>query len=78
MAQRRGAEVGVYNADVDSRTVIRRLEDDGWYVDRIKGSHHQMKHPVKLGTTSVPHPQKDLKIGTIRSIERQSGIRLRR
>ncbi len=68
----------VYNAAMDSRTVLRRLRADGWYVDRIIGSHHQMKHPDKPGTTTVLHPQKDLKIGTIISIEKQSGVRLRR
>ncbi|MDE2788225.1 MAG: type II toxin-antitoxin system HicA family toxin [Chloroflexota bacterium] len=62
---------------MDSRTVIRRLRQDGWYVHHITGSHHQMKHPTKRGTTSVPHPRKYLKVGTIRSIERQSGVRLR-
>ena len=68
----------MYNGAMDSRTVIKRLEEDGWYVDRINGSHHQMKHPSKPGTTSVPHPKKDLKKGTISSIEKQSGVRLRR
>ena len=56
---------------------MRRLRQDGWYVDRITGSHHQMKHPTKPGTVSVPHSRKDLRIGTIRSIERQSGVGLR-
>ncbi len=63
---------------MDSRRVLRRLEADGWYVHRIVGSHHQMKHPDKSGTITVPHPRKDLKIGTILSIEKQSGIKLRR
>ncbi len=63
---------------MDSRRVLRRLEADGWYVHRIVVSHHQMKHPDKSGTITVPHPRKDLKIGTILSIEKQSGIKLRR
>jgi len=40
MTQRRGGKVAVYNADVDSREVIRRLREDGWYVHHITGSHH--------------------------------------
>ncbi|WP_331001492.1 type II toxin-antitoxin system HicA family toxin [Nostoc sp. WHI] len=26
------------------REVIKRLEADGWYLDRTKGSHRQFKH----------------------------------
>lgn len=62
---------------MDSRTVIRKIEVDGWVLSRVAGSHHQFRHPAKPGTTTVPHPVKDLPKGTIRSIERQSGVDLR-
>ncbi|RED51449.1 type II toxin-antitoxin system HicA family toxin [Aestuariispira insulae] len=61
---------------LSSREVIRVLEADGWFHVKTKGDHHHFKHPVKPGKVTVPHPDKDLKKGTIRSIERQSGIRL--
>ncbi len=32
---------------MDSRTLIKRIEDDGWYEVAIRGSHHQFKHPTK-------------------------------
>jgi len=35
------------------KEVIKLLEDDGWYLDRIKGSHRQFKHPKKKGTVTV-------------------------
>ncbi|MYC31612.1 MAG: addiction module toxin, HicA family [Chloroflexi bacterium] len=60
-----------------SREVIRLLEDNGWYVDRIAGSHHQMKHHTQAATVPVQHPRKDVPIGTLRNIERLSGVRLR-
>jgi len=41
------------------------------------GSHHHFKHPAKPGKVTVPHPRKDLTIKTIRSIERQAGIRIK-
>jgi predicted RNA binding protein YcfA (HicA-like mRNA interferase family) len=63
---------------VDSRTVIRSLLADGWYQVGQKGSHVQLKHPTKPGRVTVPHPSKDLKPGPLRSIEKQSGLRLRR
>ncbi|WP_371416764.1 type II toxin-antitoxin system HicA family toxin [Dolichospermum sp. UHCC 0259] len=34
------------------RLVIQRLEADGWYLARTRGSHRQFKHPDKLGTVS--------------------------
>jgi predicted RNA binding protein YcfA (HicA-like mRNA interferase family) len=56
-----------------SAEVIRKLEADGWVLERIKGSHHQFSHPVKLGIVTVPHPRKDVALPTLRSIYRQAG-----
>jgi predicted RNA binding protein YcfA (HicA-like mRNA interferase family) len=42
----------------------------------VKGSHVQLKHPSRKGRVTVPHPRKDLPIGTVKSIERQSGLRI--
>lgn len=42
----------------------------------MKGSHHHFKHPTR-GSVTVPHPKKDIPIGTLVSIERQAGIKLR-
>ncbi|MGH7887153.1 MAG: type II toxin-antitoxin system HicA family toxin [Candidatus Binatia bacterium] len=56
-----------------SADLIRRLKDDGWILVHVKGSHHHFKHPAKLGRVTVPHPQKDLPITTVRSIYRQAG-----
>lgn len=63
---------------MDSREIIRRLQEEGWWLARIKGSHHHFCHDDRPGTTTVAHPAKDVKPGTIRSIERQSGVKLRR
>ena len=36
-----------------SKDLIKELEAAGWVLDRIKGSHHQFKHPDhKLPITS--------------------------
>ena len=58
---------------MDSRAVIRRLEADGWTLARTKGSHHQYRHPTRPGLVTVPHPKRDLPIGTLRSIAKQAG-----
>ncbi len=62
---------------MSSREAIRRLTDDGWVLSRVNGSHHHFLHPIKPGVVTVPHPKKDLKKGTLASIERQAQIRLR-
>ena len=60
-----------------SRDTIRLLEKAGWREVRTTGSHHHFRHPKRPGTVTVPHPVKDLPPGTVRSIERQSGVKLR-
>jgi predicted RNA binding protein YcfA (HicA-like mRNA interferase family) len=44
----------------NSRDIKRRLEQDGWIVDRISGSHHVFRHPHSHRTVVLPHPKKDL------------------
>lgn len=63
---------------VRSSEIIAALKADGWREVAQKGSHMQFKHPAKPGRVTVPHPRKDVPIGTLRSIERQAGIKLRR
>jgi predicted RNA binding protein YcfA (HicA-like mRNA interferase family) len=56
-----------------SNDVIKRLRDEGWERVSIRGSHHHFKHPLMGGRVTVPHPKKDIKLGTLRSIYRQAG-----
>ncbi|MCF3945177.1 type II toxin-antitoxin system HicA family toxin [Acidiphilium sp. AL] len=62
---------------MNSRLVLKALTKAGWQTVRITGSHHHLRHDERPGTVTVPHPKKDLPIGTLRSIERQSGITLK-
>lgn len=59
-----------------SREVIKRLKEDGWYEINCEGDHHQFKHPTKPGKVTVTHPVKDIPIRTLRSIEKQAGLKL--
>lgn len=54
------------------------IEAEGWMLKGIKGSHHQFYHPQRSGKVTVPHPRKDIAPGTLKNIERQSGVRLAR
>jgi predicted RNA binding protein YcfA (HicA-like mRNA interferase family) len=57
----------------DSRKLIRLLETGGWYLADVRGDHHQYCHPTRKGRVTVPHPNKDIAVGTLRSIYRQAG-----
>jgi predicted RNA binding protein YcfA (HicA-like mRNA interferase family) len=62
---------------VHSRDVIKRLLRDGWYEVSQIGSHKQFRHSTKKGRVTVPHPSRDIPIGTLKSIEKQAGIKLK-
>lgn len=60
---------------MNGKRVIKILEAHGWILDRVTGSHHVMMK----GARAVPipvHGAKDLKIGLIKGIERQTGVKL--
>ena len=57
--------------------IIKALKSDGWKQVAQKGSHVQFKHPTKPGRVTVPHPKSDIPIGTLRSIEKQAGLKLK-
>lgn len=60
-----------------SREVIKRLQAEGWVQVRVTGSHHHFAKKGENLIVTVPHPNRDLKIGTLRNIERASKVRLR-
>jgi predicted RNA binding protein YcfA (HicA-like mRNA interferase family) len=60
-----------------SREVLKALRAAGFVVVDQKGSHVQLKKHGRPGRVTVPHPKPELPNGTIRSIERQTGTKLR-
>ncbi|MGA9669234.1 MAG: type II toxin-antitoxin system HicA family toxin [Terracidiphilus sp.] len=62
---------------MDSREIIRRLKEDGWFEVAQAGSHKQLKHPLKRGRVTVPYPKKDIPLGTLKSIEKQARLKLK-
>jgi len=59
---------------MNSAALIKELKADGWVLIHSVGSHHQYKHPNKTGKVTVPHPKKDLPVGTVKSIRKQAGL----
>lgn len=59
------------NFETNSKKLIKLLEKDGFEHISTKGSHH--KYRKGSITVIVPHPKKDLPIGTVRAIYRHVG-----
>ncbi|WP_413876232.1 type II toxin-antitoxin system HicA family toxin [Albidovulum sp.] len=55
----------------NSKDIIRRLQAEGWVLVSSKGSHHKFRKGGQ--TLVVPHPKKDLPVGTARSVARTAG-----
>jgi len=60
------------------RDLIKRIEADGWKLERTVGSHMQFRHPTKSGTVIVAAGGKlgrDVPTGTANSVLRQAGLK---
>lgn len=55
----------------DSKKIIKRLNDEGFELISVRGSHHKFRKGAT--TIIVPHPKKDLPIGTARAIAKDAG-----
>lgn len=61
-------------ADVKYRDLLKQLKADGWEIVVIRGSHRQLKHPLKRGRMTVAgSPNDDVHPKTLKSIRRQAG-----
>ncbi|MFT8245159.1 type II toxin-antitoxin system HicA family toxin [Roseomonas sp. BN140053] len=64
---------------MNARDTLKILKADGWVEHSQKGSYLHLKHPTRAGKVTVPmHGATDLSPGVLRSIEHQSGTKLRR
>ena len=60
---------------VSGKQVIAALEKEGWYVKRIRGSHHVLRHPSIPDAIPVPvHGNRPIKRGTLGGILRVAAI----
>lgn len=55
----------------DSRKIIKRLKDEGYELVSVRGSHQKFRRGEV--TLIVPHPKKDLPLGTARAIAKEAG-----
>jgi len=60
---------------MNGKKLKKYLEQNGWVLDRISGSHHIM---IKKGCRSIPipiHGTNDLPVGLVKAILKQAGIK---
>jgi predicted RNA binding protein YcfA (HicA-like mRNA interferase family) len=52
------------------------IEQDGWYLVRIRGDHRQYKHHSKRGLVTISgNLGQDMPPGTLNSVLKQSGLK---
>lgn len=63
------------HARVKVRDLLIVLREDGWLLDRTRGSHRQLRHPLKAGTVTVSGaPGDDVHPKTLKSVLRQARL----
>lgn len=61
---------------MDSKTIVKLMLSHGWEFVRSRGSHHVFRHSSDGKIAVVPHPKRDLPIGTVKALERATGLKL--
>lgn len=61
---------------MNGKQIIKSLEGNGFKVVRVSGSHHILSNGQRKVTVPV-HGASDVKIGTLKSIEKQAGVKLK-
>lgn len=61
---------------MNGKTVIQKLEQEGWTILRIRGSHYRMGK-AHMRTTVPVHGNRDIGKGLLQAIERQTGVFLK-
>lgn len=57
------------------RDIIKRVEEDGWYLIRIRGEHRHYSHPVKKGIVTISGQlRQDMPIGTLLNVWKQAQL----
>jgi predicted RNA binding protein YcfA (HicA-like mRNA interferase family) len=57
------------------RELLKILKNDGWLIERTRGSHRQLHHPTKPGTVTVSGaPNDDVHPKTLKSVLRQAQL----
>ena len=59
-----------------TKELMKRLEQDGWYLHRHGANHDVYRHPSKSGQIIMPrHGAKEMPTGTANSILEKAGLK---
>ncbi len=56
-----------------SADLIKEVENAGWRLDRVRGSHHVFRKEG-MRPVVIPHPKKQLGKGIVAAIRKAAGI----
>jgi len=60
---------------ISGKVLAKKLEREGWYLLRIKGSHHIYGKPGSEARLSIPvHGNKPLKLGLLRHLMKTADL----
>ncbi len=57
------------------RELERIVLDNGCFLNDVRGSHHQYKHPTKSGKVTIPNHRGDIPLRVVNSILKQAGLK---
>jgi predicted RNA binding protein YcfA (HicA-like mRNA interferase family) len=57
------------------REAEKMVKDDGWFLVKIRGSHHHYEHGTKSGKVTIPKHNGDLPKMVVNSIRIQAGLK---
>ncbi|MDD5242161.1 MAG: type II toxin-antitoxin system HicA family toxin [Sulfuricella sp.] len=60
---------------MNSADIIKKLEQAGWVLRSVKGSHHIYTHAERGGHISAPHPKRDMGVGLVHKLLKQAGLK---
>jgi predicted RNA binding protein YcfA (HicA-like mRNA interferase family) len=66
----------IYHVDVNGKQIIKKLKQHGFKILRSSGSHHILSSGERRVIVPV-HGAVDVKEGTVSSIEKQAGVKLK-
>jgi predicted RNA binding protein YcfA (HicA-like mRNA interferase family) len=59
---------------MSGKDFVKLLKQNGWVLDRIKGSYHIMRKNA-ISITVPVHKNEDLKTGILNSLKKQAGLK---
>ncbi|KMJ45128.1 hypothetical protein AB204_10540 [Xenorhabdus khoisanae] len=60
---------------MSSDDLIKKIKANGWTLVRINGSHHVFEKSGEPLPLVIPHPRKDIAVGTLNKLLKQAKLK---